>query len=94
MQTYISLAQIDEATKVVRKQTSYQPRVGMILGSGLNDLADSVQKADHIRYGDIPHFPVSTVPGHAGRFVIGELEVLCLSCRDGSIITRVIAWRR
>ena len=85
MQTYISLAQIDEATKVVRKQTSYQPRVGMILGSGLNDLADSVQKADHIRYGDIPHFPVSTVPGHAGRFVIGELEGSTVLVMQGRI---------
>lgn len=74
MQTYISLAQIDEATQAVRSRTSHQPRVAIILGSGLNSLADSVQKADTISYSDLPYFPVSTVQGHAGRFVIGKLE--------------------
>jgi purine-nucleoside phosphorylase len=48
--------------------------VGIILGSGLNDLADSVQQAVRIPYSDLPNFPVSTVHGHAGRFVVGELE--------------------
>jgi purine-nucleoside phosphorylase len=85
MQTYIPLSQIDEITQVLRKRTSYQPRVGMILGSGLNSLADSVQKADHISYGDLPHFPVSTVQGHAGRFVIGGLEGLTVFVMQGRI---------
>jgi purine-nucleoside phosphorylase len=85
MQTYIHLAQIDEATQAVRKRTSYQPRVGLILGSGLNGLADSVQKADHISYGDLPHFPVSTVQGHAGRFVIGGLEGITVLVMQGRI---------
>ena len=48
--------------------------VGIILGSGLNALADSVQNAVHIPYSDLPDFPVSTVHGHVGRFVIGQLE--------------------
>jgi len=51
-----------------------EPIAGIILGSGLNDLADSVQQAVNIPYSDLPNFPVSTVHGHAGRFVIGELE--------------------
>jgi purine-nucleoside phosphorylase len=46
----------------------------MILGSGLNALADSVQKPDFIPYSDLPNWPRSTVHGHAGRLVIGELE--------------------
>jgi purine-nucleoside phosphorylase len=74
MQNFISLAQIDLAAQAIKKQISIQPVVGIILGSGLNDLADSVQKAIHIPYGDLPNFPVSTVHGHTGRFVIGELE--------------------
>lgn len=74
MQNYISLAQIDEIAQTIRKQISIQPLVGIILGTGINDLADSVQQAVHIAYGDLPNFPVSTVFGHVGRFVIGELE--------------------
>lgn len=74
MTTYVTLEQIDQAADAVRARTSRQPRAGIILGSGLNDLADSVQKADVIPYGDIPHWPRSTVFGHAGRLVVGELE--------------------
>lgn len=72
--TYITLEQIDQAADAVRKRTSYKPRVAMILGSGLNGLADSVQKADIIPFGDLPHMPTSTVHGHMGRLVIGEME--------------------
>lgn len=72
--SYITLEQIDQAADVVRKRTAYKPRVALILGSGLNGLADSVQKPDIIPYADLPHMPVSTVHGHAGRLVIGELE--------------------
>jgi len=74
MQNFISLAQIDEIADIVRKKISIQPEVGLILGSGLNGLADSVQKPVFIPYSDLPNFPVSTVHGHTGRFVIGELE--------------------
>lgn len=74
MQNYISLAQIDETVQKIKSRTSIQPIAGIILGSGLNGLADSVQKEVHIAYSDLPNFPVSTVHGHVGRFVIGELE--------------------
>ena len=74
MDTYITLHQIDEAADAIRSRTSYKPRVGLILGSGLNALADSVQNADFVPYGDLPNWPRSTVHGHAGRLVIGELE--------------------
>lgn len=74
MQNYISLAQIDETVQKIKSQISVQPIVGIILGSGLSSLADSVQKAVYIAYSDLPNFPVSTVQGHVGRFVIGELD--------------------
>lgn len=74
MQTYLTLDQIDQVTEAVRAKISVKPRVGIILGSGLNDLAASVKNATTIPYGDLPLWPVSTVEGHAGRLVIGELE--------------------
>jgi purine-nucleoside phosphorylase len=74
MQNFITLAQIDEAAQAIKNRISIQPVVGIILGSGLNGLADAVQNAVYIPYNELPHFPVSTVEGHTGRFVIGELE--------------------
>lgn len=74
MQPYFTLEQIDQAVIAVRAKISVTPRVGLILGSGLNDLAASVENAISIPFGDLPHWPVSTVIGHAGRLVIGELE--------------------
>lgn len=74
MQNFITLSQIDSAAQTIKNQIQIQPLVGIILGSGLNDLADSVQNPVRISYSDLPNFPVSTVHGHAGRFVIGILE--------------------
>lgn len=74
MQKFITLAQIDEVVDVIRRKISIEPQIGMILGSGLNGLADSAQNPIRIPYSDLPNFPVSTVHGHVGRFVIGELE--------------------
>jgi purine-nucleoside phosphorylase len=85
MTPYITLEQIDQAADAVRKRTSYRPRVGLILGSGLNDLADSVQKADIIPYADLPNWPISTVHGHAGRLVIGELDGQVVLVMQGRI---------
>lgn len=82
---YLTLQQIDEAADAVRKRTSYKPRVALILGSGLNGLADSVQKADAIPFGELPHMPVSTVQGHMGRLVIGELEGQTVFVMQGRI---------
>ena len=74
MQSYLTLEQIDQVTDAVRAKINTIPRVGMILGSGLNGLAASVMDAVTIPYGDLPYWPVSTVEGHVGRLVIGELE--------------------
>ena len=61
--SYITLEQIDQAADSVRKRTTYKPRVALILGSGLNDLADSVQKPDIIPFGDLPHMPCTVETG-------------------------------
>jgi purine-nucleoside phosphorylase len=63
-----------EATLVVQGRTALKPAVGLILGSGLGDLAAEIQDAVIIPYAEIPHFARSTVAGHAGRLLIGTLE--------------------
>ncbi|MCL5773982.1 MAG: purine-nucleoside phosphorylase [Firmicutes bacterium] len=65
---------VEEAAKYVLSKIKIKPEVGMILGSGLGDLADEVQDAVSIPFGDIPNFPTSTVAGHAGKIVVGILE--------------------
>ena len=63
-----------EAAAWIQARTDIQARIGLILGSGLGILADEVEEAQRFSYGDIPHFPVSTVQGHAGQWIMGELE--------------------
>lgn len=81
---FFTLQEIDASAAVVRRRTRYQPKVGIILGSGLGDLADAVEDADIIPFSDIPSWPASTVMGHKGRLVIGKLygqEVLVMQGR-------------
>src|SRR5262249_13791020 len=69
------LQHIQEAAEYLRtKLNGKHPAIGLILGSGLGDLAEQVVDAVSISYDEVPHFPVSTVEGHAGRFVVGTLE--------------------
>jgi purine-nucleoside phosphorylase len=60
-----------DAAEFIRGRTKQRPRVGLILGSGLGAFGDSLAEAVKIPYGEIPHFPVSTAVGHAGRLVLG-----------------------
>lgn len=85
MNEFVTLEQIDRAVEAVRARTSHHPRIGIVLGSGLNSLADSVQKADSIPFGDLPDWPRSTVHGHAGRLVIGELEGQSVMVMQGRV---------
>lgn len=74
MSEFISLEQIDRTVETIKDRTDIQPKVGMILGSGLGSLAEVVENAVSIPYQDLPPWPVSTVEGHQGRLVIGLLE--------------------
>jgi len=67
------MADIREAASYISGKTSIRPEIGLILGSGLGVLADSIEDAVTIRYEEIPHFPVSTVEGHAGELLLGML---------------------
>lgn len=64
---------IDRAIDVLRERTTLEPRVGVILGTGLGALADEIEVACTVSYEDIPSFPVSTVESHAGRLLFGSL---------------------
>ena len=85
METYFTLEQIDKVTDAVRQKITMKPRVGIILGSGLNDLAASVENAITVPYGDLPNWPVSTVEGHAGRLVVGKLEGQAVLVMQGRV---------
>ncbi len=71
---FLTLKDIDDVVEQVRKRSSVEPRVGMILGSGLGPLADQVEGGDRFSNADIEGWPTSTVEGHAGQLVLGELE--------------------
>lgn len=71
--TYIQ--QINEAASFIQSRLGgVSPSIGLVLGSGLGDMANQVEQPIAIDYSEVPHFPVSTVEGHEGRFVIGTLE--------------------
>jgi len=80
----LTRAQYQEAAGVVRQRTAHRPQIGLILGSGLNALAEQVQDADRIPYADLPYYGQTSVAGHRGQMVIGRLagqEVLIMQGR-------------
>jgi purine-nucleoside phosphorylase len=85
MQTNFTLAQFDEIAGVIRSKTKVQPKISIILGSGLGSLADALENRTVIPFKDLPHWPVSTVPGHAGCLVIGTLEGQVVLVMQGRI---------
>jgi len=71
---FIREQDINDAVGAIRKTTSLEPTIGMILGSGLGPLAEAIEGAEHIEVSAIPGWPVSTVEGHSGKLVFGQLE--------------------
>lgn len=75
---------VNEAKEYIKKHDDSSIDVGIILGTGLGNLADEIENKKVIKYGEIPGFPVSTVVGHAGELIIGDLmgkKVLALNGR-------------
>ena len=68
-----TVERIEEAAEVVRRRFGSRPDVAIILGTGLGRLGAEIQSPVAIEYGDIPHFPLSTVESHAGRLLCGTL---------------------
>lgn len=80
-QVYEKLLKCYECYKA---KIDFTPKVALILGSGLGDYGDSIRVVDTLDYHDIEGFPVSTVPGHAGRFIfgyVGDVPVVCMQGR-------------
>ena len=65
---------MDKTIKYIREKINYEPEIGIVLGSGLGDFADSIEEKVEIAYKDIPGFPVSTVKGHDGKLIFGKIN--------------------
>jgi purine-nucleoside phosphorylase len=69
----VTASSFDEAVRAIRERTALEPRVGLILGSGLGGLADELAERTEIPYAEIPGWSVSTAIGHAGVLVLGSV---------------------
>lgn len=69
----------------VRKKTDFVPKVAIVLGSGLGNYAEEIKVEYELPYGEIEGFPVSTVPGHAGKFIFGYIDEIPVVCMKGRV---------
>ena len=76
---------VNNCLKSVRKVTDFVPKVAIVLGSGLGDYANDIKVEAEIDYQDIEGFPVSTVPGHAGKFIFGYVGSVPVVCMKGRV---------
>lgn len=76
---------LQACVKAVREKTDFVPDVALVLGSGLGNYAENIKIETEINYSDIPGFPVSTVPGHAGKFIFGYLDDVKVVCMKGRV---------
>src|ERR1700731_3367257 len=90
-------ARLEDCVFAIRKRVSIEPRVGVVLGSGLGAFADSLADLVKIPYGDLPPMPTSTVPGHPGNMCfgrVGRVPVVCMQGRvhlyEGHSLERVV----
>lgn len=75
--------QIKDAVGFLRERAEIAPRIGLILGTGLGGVADSIADGVEISYSDIPHFPQSTAPGHNGRLHLGHYGGVPVAAMEG-----------
>jgi purine-nucleoside phosphorylase len=66
--------EFNETVKFLKKQYSGTPQVGIVLGSGLGNFVEEIAIEKEVAYEDIPHFPLSTVEGHKGKLIFGQLS--------------------
>jgi purine-nucleoside phosphorylase len=79
------LNEISEAVRFIKGKISLEPRIGLVLGSGLGAFAESLDQATAIPYGQIPHFPASTAIGHKGELVVGLSQGVPVAVMSGRI---------
>lgn len=70
---------------LVRKRTEFIPKAAIVLGSGLGDYAESIRVEYELPYSEIEGFPISTVPGHAGKFIFGYIDEIPVVCMKGRV---------
>jgi purine-nucleoside phosphorylase len=85
VETSRSRREIEEAAQAVRARSRTRPEVGIVLGTGLGDFAESLAVESVVPYRDIPHFPVSTVEGHAGELHLGTLSSRPVAVMKGRV---------
>lgn len=78
-------AYVLEALTFLKQRLSVVPAVGIVMGSGLGGLVEEMERPTRIQYADIPHFPVSSVKGHAGEVVVGKLSGRPLFALSGRV---------
>ncbi len=78
-------ARLDDCVFAIRKRVNIQPRVGVVLGSGLGAFADSLDDLTKIPYRDLPHMPAPAVPGHAGNLCFGRVGSVPVVCMQGRV---------
>ena len=76
---------LQKCVEAVRSKTDFVPDVALVLGSGLGGFAENIKIETEISYSEIPGFPVSTVPGHAGKFIFGYLDNVKVVCMKGRV---------
>lgn len=76
---------IEKAVEFIKSKIKDNYEIGIILGSGLGTLGEKIANPEYVDYTDIPDFPVSTAPGHVGRFVFGTLNGKNVMCMQGRI---------
>jgi purine-nucleoside phosphorylase len=79
------VARLDDCVFAIRKRVSLEPRVGVVLGSGLGAFADSLSDLVKIPYGDLPHMPASAVAGHEGNLCFGRVGGVPTVCMQGRV---------
>lgn len=79
------IARVDETAAALRALVDIGPRVGVVLGSGLGGFGERLRKVVKVPYGDLPHMPVPTMPGHAGTFCLGYVDDVPVICMEGRV---------
>lgn len=81
-QTYQKVLECYES---IKNRIPFEPKIALVLGSGLGNYADSMDVKAEIDYSEIKDFPVSTVPGHAGKFIFGTISEIPVVCMKGRV---------
>lgn len=79
----ITLAQVQESADALRSKVSLLPKVGIVLGTGLNDFVNCIQDSIAVSYNDIPHFPKATVEFHKGQLIFGTVNGVTVVVMQG-----------